>query len=180
MKRIIGKEIKPNTLGIHPLTFEIIKNEDKDNIYPTSFVDLDTKKYLTELKKNIKNKDEELEKYLFKDYMEKPYVLIDNTFILAVNNVNNKMISLEDFYNKQENKKLDNIKRVINCWFRYNFKEYDNEIQKNIIIKFFKQLLNDYQINKSEKEIKKHLDVWFSSKKSTDFKYNLFSHILKI
>jgi len=181
MKRIIGKEIEPNTKGIHPLTFQIINNFDKDNnIYPTSFVDLDTQKYLTEVKKSIKNKDDLLEKKLFKDYMEKPYVPIDNTFILAINNINNKIISLEEFYNKQENKKTDNMKRVINSWFRNNNKEYNDEIQKNIIIKFFKQILLDNSIDISEKEIKKRLDEWFSTKKSTDFEYNLFSYILKI
>jgi hypothetical protein len=180
MKRIIAPEIKPNTKGIHPLTFEIYQNNEDSNIYPTSFIDLDSKEYLKFVKKNIKSKDDELEKRLFKDYMEKPYVPIDNTFILAANNVNNKMISLEEFYNQQDDKKSINIKRVINCWFRYNFKEYNNEIQKNIIIKFFKQLLLDNLIEKSEKEIKKHLDEWFSTKKSTDFEYNLSSYILKM
>jgi hypothetical protein len=181
MKRIIAKEIKPNTKGIHPLTFQIIENLDKDNnIYPTSYIDLEKKKYLTEVKKSIKSKDEDLENNLFKDFMEKPYVPIDNTFILSINNVNNKMISLEEFYKLENIKNSDNVKRVINSWFRNNSKEYNNEIQKNIIINFFKLLLQDNNIIRSEKDIKIHLDNWFNTKNPKDFNYNIFSYILKI
>jgi hypothetical protein len=188
MKRIIAKEIKPQKAGIHPLTFQIIKNDTNDEIlYPSSTINLNSNEYLKLINSKIKNKDEDLEKNLFKDFMEKPYVPIDNTFILAINNVNNKMISLEEFYNKQEIKNSENVKRVINSWFRYNYKEYDNDIQKNIIIKFFKQLLIDISDisdksdkDISDKDIKKHLDNWFSTKNPNDFKYNIFSYILKI
>lgn len=181
MKRIIGSEIKPMTKGIHPLTFEIIENPLKDKTtYPTNIYDLEKDKISIIISKNVKNKDKNLENKLFKDFMEKPYVPIDNSFILGINNINNKIISLEEFYNKQQNKNSDNIKRVINSWFRNNSNEYNNEIQKNIIINFFKKLLQDNQINKNYNEIKKYLDNWFNTKKSTDFKYNLFSYILKI
>jgi hypothetical protein len=186
MKRIIGKEIKPNNKGIHPLTFEIIENPYKDNIiYPTSIYDIDKDQVLSTLKKNIKIKDENLEKNLFKDFMEKPYVPIDNTFILKINNVNDKMISLEEFYKNTQsgitqNVITQNVIRVINSWFRINNKEYQNEIQKNIIINFFKNVLKDNNIIKSNQEIKNHLDKWFNSKNPKDFNYNLFSYILKI
>ena len=161
-------KIEPNNINIHPLTLEMIKNNDNDTGYFTKyFIDNDK---INNISKNSNNS-------LENKFMLTPSLLLPHYEYLKIHNINdiNDLVLFID--NNLNNYKFPYINRILNCWIRTNFTylKKNNNILLSIYNKIFEfYFKSNIFLNKNiiNNESKKFINNWFKNKNSESFFIN--------
>jgi len=178
----IGNCIKPNEKFLHPITLDLIKNEDTLNLCP-SILFLNKNKQLTDFK-NCDNKN--LSSDQLKSFMALPYLNLDSSIILdSIYEIN----TIDELFNWTQNqivskKTYEYINNVINIWNYNNF----NDLQKNnkILVELYFKMCKIFWTkitiidNELKKKIKDYINNWFNKKDINDFYFNLGNDLKKI
>ena len=159
-------EIKPDNIGINPLTLMKIVNTTENALYFSKF-HFNNNNDLVTLTTNKKLK-------LPNDSMATPPILIPQNDFLKIHQINNINDLIEYIDNNSENT-FDYNNRLINCFIRSNYKDLlkNNKILLTIYLKIFKNY-KDYT-----QDIQKYINKWFKKNNSDSFFLNLGNDLKK-
>jgi len=168
IKQISNNPLKKGASGIHPLTLEISKNNEKYNIVATQFYLGDNKSFeihSSETNKNIIKSRNDKDNMLYPD-LSLP--MTDYLNIYNIDSYDELIISLKKMIDKDEPEAT--IFRIVNLYVRIEF----NELKKinNSLIKIFKIIFNNKKVEDSE-FIKNFLKKWFDKNDKDDFILNI-------
>ena len=164
IKQISSNPLRQNETQIHPLTLELLKNNENKNVVLTQFW-LENDSDL--LKVTFQNNKHLVKSRSDKDNMEIPNLSLplDNVLkIYGINNYNELILKIEE-----DKSNIKTIYRLINIFTRIEF----DELKKinNSLIKIFKLVFENKKLD--DEFIKKFLKKWFQEKSKDDFFLNI-------
>ena len=179
-KKCVGKCISTNEKTIHPFNLRIIENLKNNNICPTkNYYDKKNKKTtdITEKCNNISHSD-------IVNFMDKPYVYIDNIFLLENVFKINDVDDIKEWVDNNISKPTRYLGRVVNIWIKINLKElkkYQQLLTKivgDIVIK--KELIDKKNNEKFLiKILPKFIKAWIEKINIDNFYFDIFHDLEK-
>ena len=174
--------------GSKSRTFDlrIFNNEFNDKVCPTNILyQEDTKLLEKGIKPNCKDPVSSESDLI--DFINKPYVYIDEQFLLDEVFQVNDIDKFEKWIDENIEKPMPYINRVINLWIRSNFDDIKKSIEdKSVKSDFFlnriylvliskKREVNKISMEKIKKVLPKFIKAWFKKKSNSknDFYFNL-------
>ena len=182
-KKCVGNCVKKNEMLIHPFNLNNIINKNETMCPTIPFYDKKSKEL-----KNFSEKCSKIDDTNIINYMNMPYIHLDNSYLLErVFNI----IEVDDLEkNIKENlkKPIRYISRIINIWVKDNL--VDLKKYQDFLVEILFLVINekeDYQKNLSKKLIKefrdevlpKFIKTWLSGMNPDDFYFDLLGDLEK-
>lgn len=174
-KKCIGNCIGKNEKTIHPFNLKIIENLKNNIICPSkNYYDKKTKKTL-----DVSDDCNDITKNEILNFMDKPYVYINNFYLLhnvfEINEVDDILL----WVNNNISKPTNYITRIINLWIKTNLKELKKyqqllvKIMGDIIVK--KKLIDIKNKNKYLNNIlPQFVKLWMKQINHDNFYFDIF------
>jgi len=171
IKQISNNPLKKNETKIHPITLELLTNNEDKNVVLTQFW-LSDKNKNDLLKVTYLNDKHIVKSRSDKDNMEIPNLSLPLNNILNIYNINNYNDLISEIQNSEA--PSETKYRLVNIFVRLEF----DELKKinNSLIKIFKLLFKNKKID--DEFIKKFLKKWFQQKSKDDFFLNICEDFL--
>jgi hypothetical protein len=167
LKQLSDNPLKKGTSGIHPLTLEIVSNEENVDVIATQLhLGKDIFEiYTPKTNKNIIKSRNDIDNMQYPD-LSLP--LTDYINIYDIDTDEELFSSLKNMVNK--NALEDTIFRIVNLYVRIKFKELKKI--NNLLIKIFKIIFKNKKLENDE-FINEFIKKWFENNNEDDFKLNI-------
>lgn len=184
--KCVSNCIKKGESVLHPFDLRLFSNEFYDKMCPTNILYQEDTKILEKgMKPNCKNPVSSESDLI--DFMNKPYVYVDEQYLLDEVFEVNDIDKFEKWIDQNMDKPMLYINRVINIWIRSNFDDIVKSLEDSSVKSDFflnkiylvlitkKREINNTSLEKIKKVLPKFIKAWFKkkSKSKNDFYFDL-------